>query len=111
MDHHFSGKDPKLLAIFEKIIGILDECGPVSVSFVKNAIIIAAKSTFLAVKPRKTYIDIEFLLSEEIEEFPIHKTIRVSRNKVAHFIKIEHPGEVDGSIRMWLQKAYQNNMN
>jgi hypothetical protein len=108
-DHHFSRKPPIIRAIFEKIISIVEDCGPVNVSFVKNAIIISAKSTFLAIKPKKSYVDIEFLLNEEILDFPIHKTVRVSRNKVAHFIKIESPEEVEGPVTSWLQRAYQIN--
>ena len=108
-DHHFSGKDPIIRAIYEKIVRVVENCGPVNISFVKNAIIIAAKSTFLAVKPKKAYVDIEFLLNEEILDFPIHKTVRVSKNKVAHFVKIENPEDIDGSVTIWLRKAYRIN--
>ena len=109
LDYHFSGKGPVILSIYEKIIRVVEACGPVNVSFVKNAIIIASKSTFLAIKPKKCYVDIEFLLNEEILDFPIHKTFRVSRNKVAHFIKIETPEEIDSSMISWLQRAYRIN--
>jgi|WetSurMetagenome_2_1015567.scaffolds.fasta_scaffold176827_2 hypothetical protein len=107
--HHFSRKDPVIRAIYDKIIGALNPCGPVNISFVKNAIIVSAKSTFLAVKPRRTYVDIEFLLNGEILDFPIHKTFRVSKNKVAHFVKIGSPDEVEGAVAGWLQQAYRIN--
>ena len=109
LDYHFSEKGPVIRSIYEKIIRVVEVCGPVNISFVKNAIIIAAKSTFLAIKPKKTYVDLEFLLNEEILDFPIHKTFRVSKNKVAHFIKIETPEEIDGSVTSWLQRAYRIN--
>ncbi len=109
LDHHFSGKAQVIRAVYEKIIWVVKACGPVKISFVKNAIIIVATSTFLVVKPKKSYIDIEFLLNEEILDFPIHKTFRVSKNKVAHFIKLESPEDVDHLVTSWLQKAYRIN--
>jgi hypothetical protein len=108
-EHHFSDKDPGIRLIYDKIISGIAICGPLTITFVKNAIIISAKSTFMAVKPKKTYVDIEFLLNEEILDFPIHKTVRVSRNKTAHFIKIESPEEVDLIVISWLQKSYRLN--
>ena len=108
-DHHFSGKDPVIREIFDKIIRALEGCGPLNINYVKHAIIVMAKSTFLAIKPRKTYVDIEFLLNVEINEFPIHKTFRVSKNKVAHFIKVESPDEIDDTVTLWLQKACRIN--
>jgi hypothetical protein len=108
-NHHFVGKPVIIHQIYAKVIDSLNEAGPINISFVKNAIIISAKSTFLAIKPKAKYVDLEFLLRDEILEFPIHKTFRVSKNKVAHFIKLETPDDVDPLVKRWLKQAYTVN--
>lgn len=73
----------------------------------KNCILVKSVSTFLAIKPKTTCMDVEFLLDEEVDVFPIHKAIRVSKNRVAHFIRIEHPKEVNRQLIAWLKRAYE----
>lgn len=109
-DHNFRRKTPAAREIFDKIISILNIYKTPTVSFVKNAIIVSGRSTFLAVKPRRSYVEIEFLLDEEVAEFPIHKTVRVSKHKVAHFIKLETPDEIEGPVTRWILQAYRLNM-
>jgi hypothetical protein len=108
-DHHFRSKSPVIREIYDRILSTLRESGPVRVSFVKNAIIIAARSTFLAIKPRKSYVEVEFILDREIAGFPIYKTFRVSKFKVAHFLRIESPAEVDETVINWLSDACRLN--
>jgi hypothetical protein len=109
-DHHFKDKPEEIRKIYDKIRLFLDGCGPHSVTFVKNAIIVSGISTFMAIKPRKEYIDIEFILAEESCEFPVHKTVRVSKYKVAHFVKLGSAEEFDGPVKNWIREAYELNM-
>jgi len=108
--HHFSNKKPEIKEIFDAITSIIDVLGPVQTSYVENAILIAATSTFLAVKPKKNRVDIEFLLDHEVTDFPVHKTVRASKNKIAHFVRFENAEEVDHVIANWLTEAYQLNV-
>jgi hypothetical protein len=79
----------------------------VKINSVKNAILFTAKSHFLAVKPKKSLLDIEFVLDEPVEGFPIHKTVRASKHKWAHFVRLEKPEEVDMQLAGWIQRAYK----
>jgi hypothetical protein len=107
--HHFGNKIPEIKAIFDRITAVLDPLGPVHISYVENAILIAASSTFLAIKPKKDHVAIEFLLDHEVTEFPIYKTVRVSKNKVAHFIKLDSTEDIDKPVTGWLTEAYRSN--
>lgn len=106
IDSHFAGKPPALRCVFDALTGRLQSFGPVKISPVKNAIIISAKTTFLAIKPRKDCVEIEFLLDHAVEEFPVTKTVRASRNRYAHFIKLEQPEEVNDQLMHWLFLSY-----
>jgi Domain of unknown function (DUF5655) len=108
-DYHFSGKPDKIKKIFDNVLSAIEEQGEVQISYVKHAIIISAKSSFLAFKPKKHLMDIEIVLSEEVNEFPVYKTVRASKNKFAHFIKVEEPEEVDLSLKKLVIKAWKEN--
>lgn len=79
----------------------------VRINSVKSAILFRAKSTFLAVKPKSSFLDIEFVLDEKIEGFPIHKTVQASKLKWAHFMSLESPEEVDEQLISWIKRAYE----
>ena len=110
-DHHFADKPAKIKEIFDRVVAIVESNGQVQTSFVKNAIIISAKSSFLALKPKKASLQLEFLVKEEIDEFPIYKIVRVSKNKVAHFVRIGEPEEVDNVLKNWLVRALNENIS
>ncbi|PCJ89783.1 MAG: hypothetical protein COA57_01100 [Flavobacteriales bacterium] len=74
---------------------------------VKSAVLLRRGSTFLALKPKKQWLDIEFMLKDKMDEFPVYKTFRLSKNRVAHYVRIESPKEVDRQLLNWLKEAYE----
>lgn len=108
-EFHFLDKAPVIREIFLNILDIFPEKETIRVSYVKNAILVAASSTFLAIKPKKDRVEVEFVLDREVCEFPIHKTFRVSKTKVAHFLKLDSPDEIDAQVTRWLKEAFELN--
>jgi hypothetical protein len=104
---HLAGKNPHVVAIFQGLQAGMKRFGEVRVSSVKNCILFKSASTFLALKPKKEWVDIEFLLDQEIDEFPVHKTVRVSKNRVAHFVRLEHPREINRQLMRWLRRSFE----
>jgi Domain of unknown function (DUF5655) len=107
VEEHLAGKNPLVVAIFEELLAGTKEFGEIKVSSVKNCILFKSASTFLAIKPKKEWVDIEFLLDREIDEFPVHKTVRVSKNRVAHFVRLEHPREINRHLTRWLRRSFE----
>jgi len=105
-DTHFLACSPQVEASCRLLLDKVKEFGRINITSVKNAILISSKSTFLAIKTKKDHAGIEFLLDHEISEFPINKTFRVSRSRVAHFIRIGEPGDVDEQLMRWIRQAY-----
>ncbi len=104
----FKNKNPVVKKIYNRIALTAKKCGKdVLETASLNAIFMKAPATFLAIKPLKNSAGLEFLLDEEIMEFPISKTLRVSKNRVAHFVQVEHLKEVDSQLLDWIKKAYQ----
>jgi len=106
LETHFFNKHKQVVDTFEKIKNVVLLFDDVRINSVKGAILFRAKSTFLAVKPKKSFLDIEFVLDEKIEGFPIHKSIRATKTKWAHFMRLESPEEVDEQLLSWIRKAY-----
>ena len=103
---HFIGKFPIVQDIYKKLMKEVLALGKVHVSAVKQGIMVVSRSTFLAIKPKKAWLDIEFLLDEEVNEYPIHKVFRANKSRVAHFVRLEHPREVNKRLLGWLKRAY-----
>jgi len=106
LDEHFFNKEPGVRTTYDRLESTLKTFGNFQVSPVINVILFSSESTFLAVKPKSKWLDLEFVLGYKADEFPIHKTVRVSKTRFAHFVRIQHPEEVDEQLIEWIKKAY-----
>lgn len=107
IDDHFVKKDVIVRNIFDKLEKELIKFGKVKINPTKHAIIVSSKSTFLAIKPKKTMLDIEFLLGNAVEGYPIYKIFKVSKNRFAHFIHLEYIEQVDRKLISLLKQSYK----
>jgi hypothetical protein len=103
---HIENKSPNVKKIYDKLWKEVKKFGNVRVSPTKSTIMFVSKSTFVAVKPKKDWIDIEFLLDREVNEYPIHKTFRANKSRVAHFVRLESPNDVSARLVRWLKASY-----
>ena len=93
--------------IYDKLWSRVKALGDVSVSVTKSSIMFVSKSTFAAVKPKQNWVDVEFLLDKEVIEFPIHKTSRANKSRVAHFVRLESAKDVSAKLVLWLKASYE----
>ncbi len=105
-DDHFVGKDPKVKETYDKLLSEVQKFGDVNVSPVRVGVMLKKGSTFLALKPKKTCLDIEFILDEEITEFPVYKTFKYTAGRWAHFVRLENPHDVTKKLLVWLRRSY-----
>jgi len=106
VEMHLAGKDENVKSAFRHLMEVVSGFGPLQISPTKHAVIIASRSTFLALKLKKNILDLEFLLSREAYEFPVYKTFRVSKKRVAHFVRIDKPDQIDQQLIAWLKEAF-----
>lgn len=110
IEQHFISKKPEMRLLYDQLMQLLGSTEAYRISVVKNAILVSANSTFLAIKPKKNWLDIEFVLAEEVNDFPIHKTIKAAHNRWAHFMRIQHPDELDRQLAGWVKRAFETNL-
>ena len=106
IDEHFVRKEANARATYETLVKKLKSIIDFEIHPVINAIMFTTDVTFLAVKPKKEWIDLEFLLDYEVNEFPIHKVVKVTKTRFAHFVRIQEPKNVDDQLIEWIKEAY-----
>jgi len=104
---HLKNKSPQVIATVDKLMRELGKFGEITINPVKTSVQVKAGATFLSIKPKKEYTEIEFQLSEEVDKFPVYKNIRISKNRVLHFAVLKSPQEVNIQLVSWLKKSYE----
>lgn len=104
---HLDDKDPNVRKTYDKLQHVVMKFGNVKISPTKSTIMFVSKSTFLAVKPKKEWLDIEFLLDKEVHEYPVHKVVRSNKSRVAHFVRLEKPKDLTAKLIALLKISYK----
>ena len=81
----------------------------VVMSAAKSAVFAKANGTFASLKPMKDCLVIEFLLPEETLEFPIEKTLRYTKTKIAHYMRVDGKEQINKQLINWLKTSYLMN--
>ena len=92
--------------IYNKLIAAVQQFGDFDISAAKSDIYLKHPGTFMAIKPRKDSVELEFYLPEVNDEFPIYKTLRTSKNRVVHYIRLDDPKQVDKQLIAWMKISY-----
>jgi len=101
------GKKPELIRnVVYDLLTEIGQFGPIELNPVKSVIQVKAGATFLSIKPKKDFIELEFQLAKEIDQFPVHRTIRISRNRILHFLYIQGPEDINEQLLEWLRSSY-----
>lgn len=107
LKEHIKNKSPQVKTTFDKLMRNLGKLGKITVNPVKTSIQVKATATFLSIKSKKDHMEIEFQLGNEVDEFPVYKNIRISKNRVLHFAILKSPQEVNAKLMNWLKKSYE----
>lgn len=104
---HLKEKSATIKSLFNKLHTISKSFGPIEIQSVKSAILFKSSSTFLEVKFRKDHLRIGFYLDEEVNDFPVIRTLRISKNRVGHVVLISRLSDIDKQLTQWLKHSYQ----
>jgi hypothetical protein len=106
-DDLLSRKSELVKTIYNKIIIAVQKFGPFTISAALKDIYLKQNGTFIGIHPKKDGIDMEFYLQESMDEFPVYKTLRTSKNRVVHYVQLDDPGQVDKQLIDWMHKSYK----
>ncbi len=106
LEDHLRNKSEEIKNIVNDLLIEIGQFGPIELNPVKSVIQVKAGATFLSIKPKKDYIELEFQLGQEIDQFPIHRTIRISRNRVLHLLYIQNQEDINDQLLDWIKSSY-----
>jgi hypothetical protein len=107
IDDLFVNKSPVVYSIYEKLKKEIKKFGNVKVHASKSAINFSVENTFCVAKPKREWLDVEFLLNEEIIEPPVYKSFKLSKTRYALFSRLESDGDISKNLLKLLKKSYK----
>jgi hypothetical protein len=106
VEDHIRNKSRHIQDLVFFLISRLYEFGPIDLNPVKSVIQVKSGATFLSIKPKKDYVELEFQLGETMDTFPVHKIIRISGKRVLHFVYIQKKDDINEQLLHWLKDSY-----
>lgn len=104
---HIHKLKPELIPVFEKLHSFLMNFDNLKVSSVKTFILYSSKSIFLSLKTKREYFEIEFFANKTINEFPVFKTLQISKNRIVHSVKLDSVENIDEQLLKWITESYE----
>ncbi len=71
-----------------------------------DVIFFKTKSTFLSIKIKKAWIDIEFFLDHLEDVQPVKKYLQTSKHRFAHLVSIDDEEDIDCQLMDWIKESY-----
>ena len=106
VDAYFADRPPEQRAICDAVIAHLESLGPLVVDPVDVGILLKRDRTFAELRGRKKWLALSMILPRAEHAPRIARRTNVSAGRVANFVNLAHPDEVDDQVRAWLTESY-----
>ncbi len=97
---------PELRPMVEQLLAVVRDLPNVVIEHASGSFMAKAPSTFAAFRPRARDVQVSFLLDQELDNFPINKTLRLSANRVEHRVHVDGIEDIDARMISWLRQAH-----
>ena len=105
-DEHFRGREPNVVATFERLLAAARKNGPVTVLPEKTRIAFQVRMSFAAFMLRRRWVDGHVVLARRLESPRFRRIDYISPRNQVHAFRLEQPAEVDAEVEAWLAEAY-----
>ena len=93
--------------LYSKIINSLQSLGTYHEEAIPpDTIYFKSGSTFLALKLKKNYMEVEFFLDHREEAPSISKFLQTSKNRYAHIVPINQEEDLTTAVLAWIRESY-----
>jgi len=104
----FLSRPPHFRKLYYIIEDYVKNCGEFREEAVSpDVILFKTKSTFLAVKVKKAWLDIEFFLDHLEDVPPVKKYLQTSKRRFAHLVSIDDEEDIDQQLLDWIHESYK----
>ncbi len=105
-DSHFAASQPHVRTIYDTMLAMLRDFGPVTEMPKQSAIYLVNTNNIAAIYPRKSYMNLEFKSDAPIDSPRITKGAQLSKNRYAYYVKLTEVAEIDAELLAWLKGSY-----
>jgi hypothetical protein len=106
LDEHFKGREPDVVATFERLLAAARKNGPVTVLPEKTRIAFQVRMSFAAFSLRKRWVNGHVVLARRLESSRFRRIDYISPRNQVHVFRLNRPSEVDAEVEAWLAEAY-----
>jgi len=103
---HFTGKPPRVRAIFDRLLALAKKNGPVIVLPEKTRIAFQVRMSFAAFVIRRNWVDGHVVLAG-VENPRFRRIETFSARNHLHAFRFEDVDEIDDEVAAWFAEAYR----
>jgi hypothetical protein len=101
------GKPQEVVALYERLAGLIRSCGEVVVAPTKTRVLFKVRTVFASVAVSKGWLDVVFVLGRRLKNRRIKKA-QEEYPGIVHWLRIERAEDLDADLARWLQEAYDH---
>ena len=103
---HFRRKPPCIRELYDAFVGMVRQCGPVTILSEKTRIAFQVRMSFAALMPKKAWIDGHLVLAERHPSAHFRRIETFSTRNHLHVFRLERVSQLDSEFRKLIGMAY-----
>lgn len=107
LDDVFRTKPVPIRALFDRFRTMLDERGPTTMIVYRDRVGFMVKVRCAGATPKRDRLELGFWFTERHEEPRFSRIETIATNAHVHHAKIRTLGEMDDTVRGWIDRAYR----
>jgi hypothetical protein len=107
IDAHFKGREATLREIFDKLVEITSQNGPVTVYAQKTRIVFMVQVRFASVRVQKNWLVFGLWLTRRVEHPLLIKTEVFGPNSFGLGFRLSRPEDIDAALVALIAEAYK----
>jgi hypothetical protein len=107
VNDHFVNKNPSVRALYDQLVSVLRNFGPVEEDPKKTSIHLNRKSALAGVETRKDCLLLNIKSDHSIQSPRVVKAEQVSAKRFHHKVRISSSNDFDKELSDWLKEAYE----
>jgi hypothetical protein len=106
VDEHFAGKADELRRVYDQLVALSEQFGPVEQDPKKTSIHLNRKTAFAGVAVRKSHLVLTIKSDRPSNSPRVVKSEQTSAKGFHHEVKLTSLADLDAELRGWLKVAY-----
>ena len=104
----FAKRPPELKKLYEVLVNELKSLGDYKEETLSpDVIYFKTKSTFFAVKVKKSFLEVEFFLDHHENSPVVSKFLQTSKHRFVHVVLVDRKEDLNKQLFGWIENSYQ----